>query len=131
MAIIIIVSLIIIEASIHWYIIEKKKKDPKQNSVFTFMRTFIYVILAGTLPGVTYSITFVWVLASLGWGLAILILRWAIFDYALNLMRPGKKLWHLGDITIDDKFEAKIDWRVLLVLKTLAVIATILIITIL
>jgi hypothetical protein len=115
-AIIIITIAVVLEATIHWYIITKKKRDPKKDGAIMAMRTIIYIAIAMGFAGAAYEWSLENVLRLLGWISAVVMIRWSVFDYALNLMR-GKDLFHLGDITWDDKIESKINGYLLLVLK--------------
>lgn len=113
---IIVISLVVIlEATIHWYVIEKRNEDPKKNRLLMFYRTGLYLILSIILTGAVYS----WseILPLVFWLAVILGTRYALFDYALNLMR-GKPIYHLGNITLDDRIESKIDGKLLLFIKS-------------
>ena len=111
------ILVVIVEAAIHAYIIEKKKKDPKQNKAFTTMRTLFYISVVIGLTGPDYSW---WALYWLG---NVVATRWGLFDYALNIFR-GKDIDHLGDITWDDKIEAQINSGILMAVKLLVVVGT-------
>lgn len=111
-----IVSAVVIEAAIHWYVIEKKRKDPKDNVAFTFTRTMLYIFIATAFAGATYQWTLDYVFLLIGWCGSVAIVRWSLFDYLLNLMR-GKPLYYLGNETIDDKIEAKFNGTLVLIVK--------------
>jgi len=114
--IIIVFAFILLEAGIHWFIIEKQKRDPKKDGLFTFMRTLVLVGVGIACAGAVYSYTFSAIYPILVWWGYILITRWSMFDYFLNVFR-GKELFYLGNITFDDKIEAKINPILLLTLK--------------
>ena len=118
---IVIVLTILIEAAIHWYIIERKKKDPKDNVAFTTLRTFFYIGVASYFAGVAYAWTIDYVFKLVLWVGIVTVMRWALFDYALNIMR-GKELFYLGDETFDDKIEKLLNGWLLLTFKALAFI---------
>ena len=116
-----LIVLILIEALVQSYIIEKKNKDPKESSIFGIFRGLIYVGTAVGIVGPQYSLMDEW--PVLIWLAFAVIARWAIFDYALNTFRGifGKrKPWdYLGNQTFDDKIERKINSTVLLIMKTI------------
>ena len=118
---ILITATILIEAAIHWYIIERKKKDPKDNDALMILRTFFYVGVASYFAGVAYIWTLDYILKLLLWVAIVVTMRWSLFDYALNIMR-GKELFYLGDETFDDKIEKLLNGWLLLTFKALAFI---------
>ena len=116
------IAIVIIEALIHWYVIERMHKDPKDNDGLMVIRTIAYIGLAAFLAGVSYHWTLDYII-SLFVCVGLLVgVRWALFDYALNLMR-GKPLYYLGNETIDDKIERKFNGLHLLILKIVVLIA--------
>jgi len=118
---ILIVATILIEAAIHWYIIERRKKDPKDNDALMILRTFFYVGVASYFAGVAYVWTLDYILKLLLWVAIVVTMRWALFDYALNIYRR-KPLFYLGDETFDDKIEKLLNGWLLLTFKALAFI---------
>ena len=118
---IVITATILIETLIHWYIIERKHRDPKDNEAFTIMRTLFYIGIASAFAGVAYQWTLDYIFKLLMWLGIVVAMRWALFDYVLNLLR-GKPLFYLGNVTFDDKLEQKINGWLLLTFKSLTYI---------
>jgi hypothetical protein len=118
---IVITATILIEAAIHWYFIERLKKDPKDNDALMILRTLFYVGVASWFAGVAYVWTLDYIFKSLLWVAIVVTMRWALFDYALNIMR-GKPLFYLGNETIDDKIEKLLNGWLLLTFKALVFI---------
>ena len=114
--IIIVAAAITIEAAIHWYLISKKRQDPKKNRVFSIMRTLVLFCVGVGIAGAANSWAWADIYPTAAWVGYILVVRWAVFDYILNVFRR-KPLFYLGDITIDDRIERNIDGTVLLIIK--------------
>ena len=114
--ILIILAVILAESGIHWYIIEKKKRDPKRDFVFKSLRTLILLSVGVAMAGAAYSWDWQDIYPTFAWVGYIVVVRWALFDYFLNIARK-KPLFYLGNVTIDDRIERKINGWVLLAIK--------------
>jgi hypothetical protein len=89
------------------------------------MRTLLYIAICGSFAGVAYEWTWQYYGIIMLWIAIAVSVRWALFDYILNLMR-GKPLFYLGQETIDDIIESKFNEVALFIIKMVVLIAVLL-----